>query len=603
MPDIRPLQRVVKSSPSSAVQFVAVGVPRGRAVVVRERYPSCDRSVRCVVAAPRTAPRCRVEEEQLLSQGKRSVGAATVLFGVGLLLVLRSSQLLGLGPLLFDWEFVQLGRLAVEVDAGSTAISDLWRSPSRYIYMPHAQGTLLPIGGAAMLSSLFGASIWALHATSVLPEALSLGLLLTLVWRRTGSTGFVALVGLGWMMAPRLAVIWQLYPFGNHTEFLWVPLATALSLDFAPASRRGQVGLGLLQVLVIALGFVAYRGNLVTVGTFGLALLLCRGWRGIGHGLRILFPSLVLALGLIYSLTDPAAWTHLEHVRGVLIGAPQVDPSDWSSRPGRLGRLLPAAPTDSRLRWPYLGLLVFGGMLSLASLLRRGPWSSKREEGASDKPDLALVFLALWPITAALMTMAGDARHSQYVLQPFFACLVLALLAPALHLPHRGLRRLGVGVVVGMTLLGGADNAELIRPSAWERNSSYEGLMLWGQFQLHSVDEDDLPYWNLLASREELDNSVGYGVPPSGRCSAGLRDGGPVPSPDEPSSRCGCWGPGELAKHIELRQVDAPQIHLDQLGMGAWIACNRDPIALESALEGLAPELRVQVLSGRSAFD
>ena len=293
-------------------------------------------------------------EGELLSQRKRPVGVVTVLLGVVLLLVLRGCQLLGLGPLLFDWEFVQLGRLAVEVDAGTTAVSDLWKNPSRYIYMPHAQGTLLPIGGAALISSFLGASIWALHATSVLPEALALGLLLTLIWRRTGSAGLVALAGLGWMMAPRLAVIWHLYPFGNHTEFLWVPLATALSLDLQPSSRRGRVGIALAQVAVIALGFVAYRGNLVTVGTFGLTLLACRGWRGIGEGLRILLPSSFVALGLIYSLTDPAAWTHLDHIRGALIGAPQVDPSDWSSRPGRLGRLLPAAPSDLGLRWPSL---------------------------------------------------------------------------------------------------------------------------------------------------------------------------------------------------------------------------------------------------------
>ena len=78
-------------------------------------------------------------------------GRGIILLAILGLLSLRACQLLGVGPLLFDWEFVQFGSLALEVEAGTRHLSELWRRPEAWTYMEHAQGTMLPIAGTALL--------------------------------------------------------------------------------------------------------------------------------------------------------------------------------------------------------------------------------------------------------------------------------------------------------------------------------------------------------------------------------------------------------------------------------------------------------------------
>jgi hypothetical protein len=77
-----------------------------------------------------------------------------------------------------------------------------------------------------------------------------------------------------------------------------------------------------------------------------------------------------------------------------------------------------------------------------------------------------------------------------------------------------------------------------------------------------------------------------------------LPAGGKLPIPEPGTNRCSCWAEGELEIHVEQRLLEAPEVPLEQLGMGAWIGCNRDEEALESAMKGLAPALKSRMWNG-----
>ena len=519
-----------------------------------------------------------------------------------MLLGLRSGQLLGVAPLLFDWEFIQFGSLALEVESGTRRLSEIWQRPEAWTYMEHAQGTMLPIAGTALLVPLFGANVWGLHATSVLPEALALVLLLTLVWRRSDSVLLVLSAAFAWSFVPRSAAVWQMLPFGNHTEFLWIPLAVALLLDLRIRSWLGSSGVALALALLLGLGFVAYRGTLATAAALVLVLVATQGLAGLRRAIAVVFAAGCLALLALYSLTEPEQWRGLQTLRDLLLGAPVMDPDPWPERLRRLPERLPSAPAILGGPWLYLGLV---GTATAAALFQ---WSSGRaapppdrgiaaaEESGTRSP--AILLLLLWAAISLGMTLVADARYDQYFLQPFYALLSVVLLLPTMAVPRSLLRRCSLGCVLLIGLLGLPDGAELLRPSAWQVNQDYQGLKLWGQFQMTSLDEDDIPYWDKLAGSPDLVHYVGQGFPPTERCVGNLRAGGKHPIPAAGTSRCSCWGEGELTSHLAQRLREAPKVPLEQLGMGAWIGCNRDKEALESAMKGLAPPLKARMLNG-----
>lgn len=531
-----------------------------------------------------------------------------ILFGVVALLLLRSGQLLGVGPLLFDWEFVQFGSLALEVEAGTRHLSEIWRRPDAWTYMEHAQGTMLPIAGTALLVPWFGASIWSLHATSVVPEALALGLLLMLLWRRSGSPALLFAATFAWACVPRGAAVWQMLPFGNHTEFLWVPLAVALLLDLRPRSAASSGLISGAVVLLLSLGFVAYRGTLATAVALLVALVLSRSATGgLRRALAIGVASACLSLWALHGLTDPEQWRGLGSLRELLLGAPVMDPSLWADRVGRLPQRLPSGPAILGSPWPYLGLLVAGALAVGAQLLRgtvsRPPPSGMAAAEQESGRPTALIFLGLWMLASLGMTLAADARYDQYFLQPFYGLLVLGLVAPS-TLPRGSLlQRCSLLGVVGLGLLGAPDAGELLRPAAWEANRSYQGLALWGQFQMTSLDEDDIPHWNKIAGTPHLRHFVGQGFPPNERCGSNLRVGGKLPLPEPGSNRCACWEEGALATFVAQRMREDPAVPVEQLGLGAWIGCNRDEAALSSALVGLSPVLLARVWAGTKLLD
>jgi hypothetical protein len=214
-----------------------------------------------------------------------------------------------------------------------------------------------------------------------------------------------------------------------------------------------------------------------------------------------------------------------------------------------------------------------------------------------------LLFLGLWMLVSLGMTLAADARYDQYFLQPFYGLLVLSLVAPTTGPPGSLLRRCALLGVVGLGLLGAPDAGELLRPAAWEANRSYQGLALWGQFQMTSLDEDDIPHWDRIAGTPNLRHFVGQGFPPNERCGPNLRVGGKLPLPEPGSNRCSCWEEGALATFVAQRVSEDQAVPVEQFGLGAWIGCNRDEVALSAALVGLSPMLRARVWAGTKLLD
>jgi hypothetical protein len=396
-------------------------------------------------------------------------------------------------------------------------------------------------------------------------------------------------------------------PFGNHTEFLGVPLAVALLLDVRVRSSSASSAVAVAMALLLGFGFVAYRGTLATVVALVAVLVLTQGAAGLRRAAAIVVAAACLALWALHSLTDPAQWQGLATLRELLLGAPLMDPSSWSDRVGRLPQRLPSAPAFLGSPWPYLGLLAAAFVAASTQLLRgavppRSVVGLGAQEGRGGRPAPHL-FLGLWSVASLGMTLAADARYDQYFLQPFYGLLAVALLLPSMASPGTRLRRLALAGVLTLGLLGVPDGVELLRPSAWEANRDYQGLKVWGQFQMTSLDEDDIPYWNKVVGRPHLRHFVGQGFPPNEYCDSNLRVGGKSPIDPPGTNRCSCWPEGELTAHIEQRLREDSQVPVEQLGLGAWIGCNRDESALTAAIKGLNPVLKARVWDGARTLD
>ena len=521
-----------------------------------------------------------------------------ILLCVSLLLGLRAAQLLGVAPLLFDWEFIQLGSLALEVEAGTTQISQIWRRPEGWTYMNHAQGTLLPIAGTALLTPVFGASVWALHATSVIPEAIAAACLLTLIWRRSRSRRLVLAAAFCWAFVPRGAVVWQMLPFGNHTEFLWIPLALALLFDIRQKSSFDSNAVALGMTLLLGFGFVAYRGVAAALAAVAITLVLTQGLRGVRRAVAILVGASFLVFWLLDGFVKPEQWQEL-FVREFLFGAPVVEPDPWGHRAVRFLRRLPSAPLHGSVSGLYHGVLGVANLVALGLLLRgripTPPQTGIAAPAESNGRPAALVFLVIWALVACFVTLAGDARYDQYFIQPFYALLAVTLLLPTLVRSGAWLRRGALCSVLLLGTLGAAEGVEMIRPSAWEANIDYRGLRLWGQFQMTSLDEDDIPYWNQIAGSTQFNHFAGQGFPRTEHCQPSLRMGSGETIPEPGSNRCSCWPEGEFAVHLQQRLEEYAELPVNQLAVGAWIGCNRDQKAMTAAMRGLAPSIAERV--------
>ena len=400
--------------------------------------------------------------------------------------------------------------------------------------------------------------------------------------------------------------MWQMLPFGNHTEFLWIPLALALLFDIRQKSSFDSNAVALGMTLLLGFGFVAYRGVAAALVAVAVTLVLTQGLRGVRRAAAILVGASFLVFWLLDGFVKPEQWQDLQLMRDILVGAPVVAPDPWGTRVSRFLIRLPSAPLNGSVPWLYLGILGAANIGALGLLLRGRipappPTGIAAPAEANGRP-AALVFLVLWALVASGMTIAGDARYDQYFIQPFYALLAVTLLLPTLVRSGAWLRRGALCCVVLLGVLGTAEGVEMLRPSAWEANSDYRGLRLWGQFQMTSLDEDDIPYWNQIAGSTQFNHFAGQGFPRTEHCQPSLRMGSGETIPEPGSNRCSCWPEGEFAVHLEQRLEEYAELPVNQLAVGAWIGCNRNEEAMTAAMRGLAPSTAERVWQAIDQF-
>jgi hypothetical protein len=144
--------------------------------------------------------------------------------------VLRALELRTVAHLLYSPELFGLGSLAWDLHAGTFKSTSVFEFISTYQYMQFAQGTLVVQAAATLLGVAFGPNTWAFHFVGIAFEALTVALVATITVRAAGPV-LGAVVLLPWLLPPAFVVAWQLMPYGNHTEFLWVPAALAVALS------------------------------------------------------------------------------------------------------------------------------------------------------------------------------------------------------------------------------------------------------------------------------------------------------------------------------------------------------------------------------------
>ncbi len=506
--------------------------------------------------------------------------AALAVALLGGLLILRALQLLSLAPGLYDGEFLQLGRLAAEQTSNGIPVGFSFSDLSGYGYMPHAQGTLLIVLATLALAQVVGANVWALHGVAIALELLTVGLALTLFLRVGGMRRAVPATLL-WLVPPSFAVVWQLMPFGTHSDFLWVGVGAALLLSRASTARPAR-GTWPALTLLLALGVVAYRANLVVLLAVATAALLGSERRA---ALRALVACGVAALLAVVLLAVAVDRNPGEPLRGLIFPHFGYDTWPLFEQLRSLPRRFPSSPAAAGSGWPHLILLgacaVVAGLLGL----RRG-----------QPHRLVLLFASAWMLGSTSAALIGGARYSQYFLPAHAAGLLCVGLL--ICVAEAGLsRRLAGGLLALLLVAGAVDAASLIQPARWSASLRYDGLAVFQGLGLTAAGEDDLPWLARVVREDRGTADFRRGFPESG-CHSPLRSLGARESTPDPRGRCRCWEPGQLAAVLDAARSGGEISRPGDLGRGAWIGCDRDLAAVRAALEGASPAEVEAVVAG-----
>ncbi len=500
------------------------------------------------------------------------------------LLILRGAQWLSIAPLLHDPEWLQFADLARVLQAGELERLLPGQLFPQHSYMPFSQGVAILSLFAWFLSPLLGVSSWALQACSLLAEALAVALLAALLSITHSRSSWRALALAPWLLAPGFAVVWQILPFGNHTELQWVPLAVALFIVWSPPDRRPWWHLT-FPLVVLAFGLFCYRGTLPVL----VAFVLWGAWSGSRRLLLGSFAVGGLTLALVtVSLLGIYGGGFLENPDRFLL-AHELGASFGVAAPiiGEDPFLFPTAPRDLP-SWPYLALLLVALPLALFGCFRapRGPSSP---DGQVRR------FVLLWASLAFLACALDSFPRQPHCLPALYALLVNAGLLLGAGVP-RAVRWAG-GVIVGLLAAAGLrDGVATIHPDAWRDALRYEGVALYEQLDVRAVDGDDWPWFQRLVDEGRTHPHVG--VVTHAFCNHGLRDRVFLPHPEPSASRCGCEEAGWVGRVLQEAIERGPQADPFQAGRGAWIYCGRDLGDLERGLEGMPAELFEEVMAG-----
>jgi hypothetical protein len=533
------------------------------------------------------------------------------------LLLLRGLQLRSTAHRLYDSEWVRFITFSEHLSAGTVVTGSLHDFMLAYQHQNASQGVAAVQISAAFLGAVLGPTMWSLHGVTMLAEAL-LVLELALLLRCLADRRIAALALAPVLLVPTFVVTWQLLPFGNHTEFFFLPVLLALFLVGRAVHER-PLWHWLLPILVVAAGFFLYRVLLAPALSFAAVCLLFSRGRGRVLGPLAVALGLALAVALLATAFPQDTFTPL--LGNLSLLAPRMEPSGSSLLAQFSGgwlRALPRAPRGSSLGYLYPIVLLLGPLLlTLLAVVRR---KDLREP-------VLVTFVIGWAAVGLLMPSFSSALRPEYLLTGVYGLLLCWALLVAIPWGTGWPRWLLAGVLA-LSLFGGLDSSRYVRPGVWEATADYEAVAFWRELGLRWVDTDDVPYFARIVAegRAHLamsfggdkvachwDTSDAAGRVPGGRISD-LREG-----------HCTGWGPGELATQIRAYDVDLKHVldnkldpdtltgldtgymhpggkfDPDAVGRGAWILCNRDLSRLEAALEGLAPEQQEPILAGARA--
>lgn len=509
--------------------------------------------------------------------------SAAVLGPVVLLLTLRAAMLRSSTHQLYSGEAAGVGRLQWELSQGAFE----WHGPMRFVlehtYQYFAQGTAFLQAVAVLFAPVFGHSLLAQHAAAIALEALFVGLV-ALVLLRITTPGFAALGGVAVAVSPKFVATFALMPYGNHTEFLWVPMLMALFLVGRPAEERPWwVALPLGALL--GAGYVLYRLDALACVALLAVLLASRARsRWVLAGL-----SAALAAATAAATFHPLALTPLGMSTEGLGSFPADGP--------RLDRVMETLGFAWERGLPAVRLGGSGLLHRLALLLAFAvaAWSWRPGQ-RGPRAELAR-FASLWGALALAAPIATGSGMPRYFIHAWGALTLCLLLLMAAERP--AVRRGAASVVLVLSLVGLAEACTLVDRSTWDR--PFPSHALWFVLEVDTLDGDELPYYQRLLDEGRGTSWIGRGSHhPSNECP---RWPGTGPEPARPAEdHCAGWGEGELRGVLENVVRDAPSDGRDQAlmdaGRGAWIRSNRDLSRVRIAVRGLDPSIVEWVVRG-----
>ena len=509
-----------------------------------------------------------------------------------LVLVLRFLQVRSSAHLVYHGESAGIARLFHQLNTGTFEWFGLPGFVHDMTYQWFAQGTTFLQVVALLLEPIFGRTLWGHWAAAALLEAIAV-LLFAATVTRISRPSLGLLAGLAVALPPNWVLGWNLMPYGNHNEFLWVPLGVAFWLaGRAPSERRLRELVA--PVLLLAGGCVLYRANVLPA----LAAFAVLGWpvsrrstlRALCFGVATaaVTSGLFVYLGLtpwgasqadgLGSFPEPrATWSAAGH--GLTVAWERGVPGFRQLVDGRLHRSL-----------LVLGVLAAG----LAGASTAGPVQDPRKRVA--------LFAAVWGALALAAPAITDHALLRYFVPAWYAgTLALATLLAATPLL---IRRAALALFVVFVLLGAWTSAPWIDRSTWSQTATLRGIPLWFELEVDTVDLDELPFYARILDEGRGSPWVGFSSHhPSGICPANpgtTPEDRPAPHEDH----CRGWDARGLVPALGSvpGRFDADAEGLDRalqdIGRGAWIRANRSIPRVELAVEGAPGEIAGPVLEG-----
>lgn len=537
-------------------------------------------------------------ESSVPSAGLRRLIVAGVVLAFALL---RGGQLISIHTETFDHEFHALGTLALDLQHVPPAVdvlggaaecwhtpqgspdavfltdrwpADLGEIPATYRYGAAGNTTLITQGLHALLATVRGPSSKTLRLTSVLAELFLVGLLAAFLLRLAPAWAVVAGL-LPWLLPMGFAVEWQLLPYANHTEFLWVPIGLLWLLHRARSGASPRSSWILAWGLGLA-GLVLYLGSMSGLVAFALVgAATGKGWKE-----RLTPVGVATAAWACVALwSDPSLGVMVE-------GSPRLAPSALLGPAAWAEALERAYPMSMTLPGPLAALKmeVLIGLGCLGALL------SLRLPGT---PRLLAGFALVWAGVAFLLATLVPHSAQRYYLPSYYGMLLCSTVLPVIWTGR--LRLVAASLCLLLGLSGLTDNTARLRPADWEQTRSFDSLGLTARLGVLCARLDELPYYAVLLE-EGRSRWTGL-ILPTYR---------PEPSGDFRCAGIGSREPyrdylGERLAKVSDEPTRARL--LGDVGRGAWISHDRSLADVASHLRelGLDPAISDAILAGARA--